>query len=215
VSRQGVPKTAWTRAPVPAVPAVESPAKETLGQIRTKNPPTFKSSKSQETWEERFDKEEMQVEQKEAEAILAARKDQLKAIEDELTVRRINRRIALGFGAAGMTMLGTLNKVANEIGDRITLNGDKMSSKELRDTVQVLSSAISRSQSAIEAAAKTERWMLRHPLSEADRDDTELDNMTEESAKLLLENLAKQLGHIQKSQRPVIELAASEGETIQ
>jgi len=198
-----LPKTAWKRSGTPATPPDPSPAKDTLAKIRDKNPPTFKTSPAQETWAQRHDREEMEVEQKEVEAILEARKAQLKAIEDETMIRKINRNIALRFGGVGVSLLSTMSKAAKNLDERVTAEGHKMSTKELRETIQVLGGAIQRSQSAMEAAAKTERYMTRHTLELGDQEGDDLDDLSPESAKLLLNNLAKSLGHLTKKSREI------------
>lgn len=218
MSRPGVPKTAWGKSGIqsdPGTPAA-SPARETLQQVRSKNPPIFKVAQNQEAWEQRYDREEAQIEQAEAESILESRKDQLQAMKDELLVRRINRRIALGFGATGVSLLRTLDKTAKVLETKITEGADKMSTKELRDTIQVLSGAVGSSQRAIEAMAKTERYMERHPLTEAASDgDGDLENMSTEDAQLLLTNLAKSLGHITKHQKTIdVEGIVTEAEKV-
>lgn len=217
MSRPGVPKTAWGKPGIQSDPGASaaSPARETLQQVRGKNPPVFKVSQNQEAWEQRYDREEAAIEQAEAESILESRKDQLQAMKDELLVRRINRRIALGFGATGVSLLRTLDKTAKVLETKITEGADKMSTKELRDTIQVLSGAVGSSQRAIEAMAKTERYMERHPLTEAASDQDDLDDLSTEQAQLLLTNLAKSLGHITKHQKAIdVEGIVTEAEKV-
>lgn len=197
-----LPAIGWKRNGA-APPAATAGSTATLAKIRSQNPPTFKTSPEQETWAQRHDREEMEIEQKEADAILDARKAQLKAIEDETTIRKINRNIALRFGGVAISLVTTLSKTAMILDERVKTEGTKMSTKELRETIQITSGAISRAQGAMEAAAKTERYMTRHSLDTGSSDGDDLDDLDAESAKLLLNNLAKSLGHLTKKSREI------------
>jgi len=213
MSRAGLPKISWTKlgvtSPAPDVTPAVGGAKATLTQIRQQHPPLLRGGQTT-SWAQGFDQREAAQEQKEAEAALASRQEQLQALDDETTVRRLNRRIAIGFGAAGMGLLKTLQTTAKLLEDRVSLKGSDMSMKEIRDTIQVLGATILKSQAAMEAAARTERFMVRKPLDSGEGEPDDLADMNEEGAMLILNNLAKSLGNLTRKSH----IIPAEGELV-
>lgn len=194
--RPGLPKTTWSKPAVSTKPTEEAPAsQETLTQIRAKNPPVFKRSPQQDTWAQRFDTEEARVEQQEAELALRQRQDEIKAVEEELMTRAVNRRLALGFGTVGVRLLGTMDLAAKKLDSRVKEDLEGMSNKELRETIMVLGTAVQRAQGAIESSAKAERYMARHEIRRT-VDDDDLEDLDSEGAMTILKNLQSSLNSI-------------------
>ncbi|TXH57451.1 MAG: hypothetical protein E6Q97_04420 [Desulfurellales bacterium] len=173
-------------------------AREVLQTVQEANPPTFQMRPNQSQWAKNFDREERLVEQQEAEAILSARKERLDAIQEQTTILKANRRIALGFSGTAMQLLKSMQRAAAELDKRLVDNLEDLSFKELREVIQVTGSTVVKAQSAVEAMVKTERYVMRHPLDLSEEEQDDLAELDPDGAKRILENLSKSVLHIAK-----------------
>lgn len=203
----GKPKV-QAKPPQPDQEIIPAPAaaKAALASVRAKTPPLLKQNVETLNWSADYDRREEAMEREEAEAILKARKERLDAINEEVLVRRTNRKIALSFGSVGLKLLSTIRKAADHLDVRLDA-ADNISTKELRNIIQTAGATVSKAQSAIESMARAERFIARNPLEGGDEEVDDLADLNSEQALLLLTNLSKQLGHIAEK-HPVIDMPA-------
>lgn len=198
-----------TKAQAQAQGAAKSPAQEALDKIRAHDPKTFPIPPRKKSWEKDYNERELSVEQEEAEAVLSARQDRLKALQEETAVRQANRKIALGFSAVALQGLRVMNNAMGELGKREV---EGQSVEQLQKTITTCSSAVGKAQSAIESMARAERWIMRHPLDLDEEKGDDLDGIDAEGAKQILENLKGQIDHTVKlfGKRRIVDVPAGE-----
>jgi len=167
-----------------------NPAADALAALRTKDPQTFQVPPRKSSWEKSYNERELSVEQAEAEAVLSARQDRLKALQEETTIRQANRKIALGFSSVALRGLSVMNTAMTELGSRDVVD---QTISELQKTIVTCSSAVGKAQSAIEAMARTERWIMRHPLDLGEEKGDDLEGLDADGARQILENLKGQI----------------------
>lgn len=191
--------------------AGKNPAEEALANIREKDPKTFSVPPRKNSWEKGYNERELSVEQAEAEAILSARQERLQAIKEETTIRQANRRIALGFSSAALRGLNVMNAAMAELGSR---DVTKQTVGELQKTITTCSSAVGKAQASIEAMARAERWIMRHPLDINEEKGDDLDGLDAEGARQILENLKGQIDNTVRlfGKRPIV--AETSGEEV-
>ena len=171
------------------------PADAAIQATRELTPPLHNVQTRGKSWEAEYDKAERDIERAEATALLGARKDRLDAIQEETLIRQSNRRLAMGFGAAGINSVNVMNTAVAEIGRRVK-NPEKlgeMSLKELNSIILTAGSVASKAQQAVESMARAERYILRHPLEDGVSEDDDVADMSADDAKVILENLSKTL----------------------
>lgn len=175
-----------------------SGARAALQDVQTAQPPQFHIRPSQGKWAREYDKEERLVEQEEAEAILNARKERLSALEEQTTILRANRKIALGFSGTAMQLLKSMRRAAEELDNRLSEGIEDMTIRDLQNVIQVTGTTVAKAQSAVEAMVKTERYVMRHPLDLTEEEQDDLADLDADGAKRILENLSKSIHHISK-----------------
>lgn len=181
-------------------------AKAALQDVQESQPPQFQMRPSQSKWAKDYDREEKIVEQEEAEAILSARKERLSALEEQTTILRANRKIALGFSGTAMQLLKSMRRAAEELDTRLADGIEDMTLKDLQSVIQTTGTTVAKAQSAVEAMVKTERYVMRHPLDLTDEEQDDLEELDADGAKQILENLSKSIHHISKKfarERPI------------
>lgn len=181
-------------------------AKAALKDVQEAQPPQFQMRPSQRNWAKEYDREEKLVEQEEAEAILSARKERLSALEEQTTVLRANRKIALGFSGTAMHLLKSMRRAAEELDKRLADGIEDMTLKDLQSVIQTTGTTVAKAQSAVEAMVKTERYVMRHPLDLTEEEQDDLEELDADGAKMILENLSKSIHHISKKfarERPI------------
>lgn len=191
--------------------AGKNPAEETITALREKDPKTFTIPPRKSGWEKSFNERELSVEQSEAEAVLSARQERLRAIQEETTIRQANRKIALSFSSVALRGLGVMHAAMTELGKRSV---EKQSIGELQKTITTCSSAVGKAQASIEAMARAERWIMRHPLDINEEKGDDLDGLDAEGARQILENLKGQIDNTVRlfGKRPVV--AETSGEEV-
>lgn len=189
----------------------KSPAQETVNQIRQQDPKTFQVPPRKKSWEKDYNERELAVEQQEAEAVLNARQDRVKALNAEAAVLAANRKIAMGFSSVALHGLRVMSSAMVELGAR---EAKEQTIGELQKTITTVSSAVGKAQSAIECMARAERWIMRHPLDAEEDKGDDLDDLDAEGARQILENLKGQIDNTVRlfGKRPVV--AESPGEEI-
>jgi len=186
-------------------------AEEVVAGLREKDPKTFSVPPRKNSWEKSYNERELSVEQAEAEAVLTARQERLQAIKEETTIRQANRRIALGFSSAALRGLSVMNAAMAELGSR---DVTKQTVSELQKTITTCSSAVGKAQSSIEAMARAERWIMRHPLDINEEKGDDLDGLDAEGARQILENLKGQIDNTVRlfGKKPIV--AETSGEEV-
>ena len=175
-------------------------AEKLLDEVREKTPKTFQVP-PRKNWARQIQSEEEALEQREAEAVLAARSDRLTAIEEETILIKANRKLALRFSAAGLDMLEVMREATGALKARLK-NPKEVSTRELLGTIQTAGKTISMAQRSVEGMARAERWILRHPLETGEEgQEDDLAGLDGEGAKRILANLSKQLSHTAKQLR--------------
>ena len=175
-----------------------SGAKAALQDVQAAQPPHFHIRPNQNKWAKEYDKAEKLVEQEEAEAILAARKERLSALEEQTTILRANRKIALGFSGTAMQLLKSMRRAAEELDTRLAEGIEDMTLKDLQAVIQTTGTTVAKAQSAVEAMVKTERYVMRHPLDLTEEEKDDLEELDADGAKQILENLSRSIHHISK-----------------
>lgn len=189
----------------------KSPAQEAIAKIRETDPKTLQIPPRRKSWEKDYNERELTVEQEEAEAVLTARQDRVKALNAEAAVLAANRKIAMGFSSVALHGLRVMSNAMTELGAREVKD---QTVGELQKTITTVSSAVGKAQSAIECMARAERWIMRHPLDiEEDKGD-DLDDLDADGARQILENLKGQIDNTVRlfAKKPIV--AESPGEEV-
>lgn len=186
-------------------------AEKLLEEVREKTPGTFQVP-PRKNWAKQIQTEEEALEKAEAEAVLAARSDRLRAIQEETILIQANRKLALRFSAAGLDMVQVMNEATLVLRARLK-NPKTLTTRELLGTIQTTAKTVSMAQRSVEGMARAERWILRHPLETGDEgSEDDLADIDAEGAKRILANLSKQLSHTARQLRgsPIVGEASGE-----
>lgn len=180
--------------------APDKGARNAVADVREETPPLHNMAPRRRNWEAEYNSAEQEIERKEATALLLARKERLEAIQEETLIRQSNRRLAMGFGAVGINAISALNSAVDEVKRRTKDAGlmQKLSLKELNQIIQTGTTVVSKAQQAIEAMAKAERYILRHPLEDGESEDDDMESMTTDDAMIVLQNLNRSLSAVTK-----------------
>lgn len=184
----------------------EQPGPAAIQAVREKQPPIVQTPpRRRKDWEADYAKRELTQEQEEAEAILEARAARLKALRQETTIKQGQRSVALKFLGVSTTLLKAMDEMAEDIKTRAEasrLGTAKMSNNDLKNLLNAASVTVGRATAAAEAAVKVERLMMATPLDTADTDEEDMENMSTEDAKKILENLMRSVESVASRNRP-------------
>lgn len=169
-----------------------TPARAAVAEVQAEVPPLFQVPPRKKSWEKDYAEREEEATRQDAEALLVAREERRKAIQDETILRKRNRGLAAGFAMVGTRLVATMGLAASELHDRVEKGAKNMTVKELRDVVQTTGTAVSKAQQALEAMARVERFMERIPLDSGE-EKSDLADIDPAGALLILENLKKTL----------------------